>query len=149
MTATGRVLRWEDLARGLAVSVPFTVDETMLRAFIDLSGDNSRIHRDAAFARHNGFADRVVHGALQVAQLSYLVGMHLPGDLGLATSWQIDFRTPLYVGDNARMDAEVSHLSEATRIVKIKFSVMVGERLVATGTAQSRLLDDIAPGDTA
>lgn len=142
MTATGKALRWEDLAKGLTISLPFSVDESKMRAFAELSGDNSRIHRDADFARRNGFRDRVAYGALQVAQLSYLVGMHLPGDLGLAANWQIDFRTPLYIGETARIDAEIVHLSEAMRIVKLKFAVMVGERVVATGTAQSKLLED-------
>lgn len=147
MNEGGKPLRWQDLRKGLRVSVPFCIDESKMRTFVALSGDNSRIHRDAAFARRNGFQDRVVYGALQVAELSYLVGMHLPGDLGLATGWQINFHKPLYIGDQAVMDAELVHLSEATRTVTLKFSVKVGDRLVATGTAQSMLLHEENSGN--
>ncbi|MCC6532442.1 MAG: hypothetical protein IT531_07835 [Burkholderiales bacterium] len=140
---TGRALGWKDLAVGMKVQASFSVEARDMREFALASGDNSRIHRDAQFAQRNGFADRVVYGALQVAQLSYVVGMLLPGDLGLAAAWQISFRSPLYIGEQAELNAEVTHLSEATRIVSLKFSILVGERTIATGSAQSKLLDDV------
>jgi enoyl-CoA hydratase len=68
--------------------------------------------------------------------------MHLPGDLGLATSWKIDFNRPLYVDDKAVMKAELTHVSHSTHTVKLKFSVAVGDRLIASGTAGSKLLDE-------
>lgn len=110
--------------------------------FAKLSGDSSRIHVDRAFARSRGFSGPVVYGALTVARLSHLVGMHLPGDLGLATSWRIDFNQPLYVDEQAVMEAEITHVSPSTHTVKLRFRVMVGEKLVASGTAGSRLLDE-------
>jgi acyl dehydratase len=138
----GRKLAWGDLSVGMLVDAPFSVDERRMREFAELSGDNSRIHRDCEFARNNGFEDRVVYGALQAAQLSYVIGMLVPGDLGLATGWQFNFRSPLYIGDQAVFQAEVTHLSEATRIITLKFKVSVGSRIVATGSAQSKLLQD-------
>jgi enoyl-CoA hydratase len=112
-----------------------------MNAFRTLSGDASRIHHDDAFAQKNGFDAPVVYGALTVARLSHLVGMHLPGDLGLATSWKIDFNNPLYVGEEAVMIGEITHISPATHTVKLRFSVSVGDKLIASGTAGSKLLD--------
>jgi len=108
--------------------------------FRSFSGDCSRIHRDASFARSNGFSAPVVYGAVIVSRLSYLVGMLLPGDLGLATDWKINFNNPLYAGDVARMHGEITHVSEATRTVRLKFSVTRGETIIATGIAGSKLL---------
>ena len=111
-------------------------------AFRLLSGNSSRIHVDPAFARSRGFSGPVVYGALTVARLSHLVGMHLPGDFGLATSWRVDFNQPLYVDEDATFKAELTHVSHSTHTVTIKFRVVVGDKLVASGTAGSKLLDE-------
>ncbi|MEQ8257180.1 MAG: MaoC/PaaZ C-terminal domain-containing protein [Roseovarius confluentis] len=125
----------------MAVTVPFSVSRDDMEKFAELSGDRSRIHMDRAFARARGFEDVVVYGALTVARLSNLVGMYLPGDFGLATSWKIDFNRPLYVDEEAVMEATITHKSEATHTVKLKFQVRCGDKLVASGTAGSKLLD--------
>jgi len=126
----------------MAVSVPFRIAQSDMDAFRLLSGDSSRIHMDAEFARSRGFSGPVVYGALTVARLSHLVGMHLPGDLGLATSWRIDFNQPLYVNEDAEFKAELTHVSHSTHTVTIKFRVVAGDKLVASGTAGSKVLDE-------
>lgn len=130
-----------DLRRGAVIRLPFSVSAEDMEAFAKLSGDRSRIHHDSDYARRNGFDGPVVYGALTVAQLSYLVGMHLPGDFGLATSWTVHFGKPLYVDEQAVISAEIVHLSEATRLASLKFTVHAGKRLIASGTASSKLLE--------
>ncbi len=140
MSLVGKQLVWSDFSVGQIVEHKFKITLKMMEFFRDFSGDNSCIHRDVAFARFHGFKDRVVYGAVQVAQLSYLVGMLLPGDFGLASDWHISFRSPLYVDDEACFKMEVAHLSLATKTIKLKFQVMVEDRLISTGTAQSIVL---------
>lgn len=142
MTEKPQILRWSDLKEGLTVSVPFRIGQADMDTFRLLSGDSSRIHMDAAFARSRGFSGPVVYGALTVARLSHLVGMRLPGDLGLATSWRIDFNQPLYVDEDAMFEARLTHVSHSTHTVTIKFRVVAGSKLVASGTAGSKLLDE-------
>ena len=142
MTQGAEVLRWEELKLGLSVDFPFSVSQQDMDTFAELSGDRSRIHHDVAFASKNGFSGPVVYGALIVARLSALVGMRLPGDLGLATEWRINFNNPLYVDDQAVMHGEITHVSESTHMVKLQFSVVAGDRVIATGTARSKLLSE-------
>lgn len=137
-----RVLQWSDLREGQTASIPFRISQVDMDTFRQLSGDSSRIHRDTEFARSRGFEGPVVYGALTVARLSHLVGMHLPGDFGLATNWRIDFNQPLYVNEEAVFEAELSHLSHSTHTVTIKFKVKAGDKLVASGNAGSKLLDE-------
>jgi enoyl-CoA hydratase len=68
--------------------------------------------------------------------------MHLPGELGLATSWKVDFNQPLYVDEAAVFEAELTHVSHSTHTVQIKFRVIAGDKLVASGSAGSKLLDE-------
>lgn len=142
MSEKPRVLQWGDLKEGMTVTVPFRIGQAEMDTFRQLSGDSSRIHIDSEFAQSRGFSGPVVYGALTVARLSHLVGMHLPGDLGLATSWRIDFNRPLYIDEEATFEGELVHVSQSTHTVSVKFRVRVGEKLVATGTAGSKLLDE-------
>ena len=141
MSELPKIIAWDALQVGMAVKVPFSISQEDMDTFRKLSGDCSRIHHDENFAHKNGFSGPVVYGALTVARLSHLVGMHLPGDLGLATSWKIDFNSPLYVDEQAVMEGEITHVSEATHTVKLRFRVTAGEKLIASGTAGSKLLD--------
>lgn len=136
------VIPWDALHVGMSIDVPFTISADDMEIFRKLSGDYSRIHHDVAFAKKNGFNHPVVYGALTVSRLSQLFGMHIPGDLGLATSWKIDFNNPLYVEERAVMHAVLTHKSEATHTIKIKFDVTVDEKIIATGAAGSKLLNE-------
>ena len=141
MISEPNVYTWDDLYVGMEVSVPFCISALDMNIFRDLSGDNSRIHHDIDFAAKNGFSSPVVYGALTVARISNLVGMHIPGDLGLATEWRIDFNNPLYVDEDAVIVAKLTHMSPAVRVVRIKFKVWAGKKLIATGTVGSKLLE--------
>ena len=55
------------------------------------------------------------------AQLSHLLGRLLPGRHGLSNAWRVDFRRPLYVGQQAEIEAEIVHRSEATGTLRIKY----------------------------
>ncbi|WP_420969854.1 MaoC/PaaZ C-terminal domain-containing protein [Bradyrhizobium sp. B120] len=142
MSERPRVLLWNELKEGMTVSLPFRIGQSEMDAFRKLSGDSSRIHIDSEFAQSRGFTGPVVYGALTVARLSHLVGMHLPGDLGLATSWRIDFNKPLYIDEEATFNGELTHVSQSTHTVSLKFRVYAGEKLIASGTAGSKLLDE-------
>lgn len=129
-----------ELTPGLSAHIEFIISQSDVNLFAQLSGDTSRIHRDENFAKYNGFSGPVVYGALIVARLSQMLGMQLPGDLGLATDWEIHFHQPLYVDELALLSAQVKSRSNATSTVNIVFEVRAGERLIAKGSARSMLL---------
>lgn len=134
-------LTWGDLRVGRAVSFHFSISQAEMDEFMRFSGDRSRIHHDTGFAEKNDFRGPVVFGAIIVAKISYLVGMLLPGDFGLATEWKVNFNRPLYVGDLAEMRGEITHVSDATRTVKLKITVTRSDEIVATAVAGSKLLN--------
>ncbi len=119
----------------------FAVTADDMTWFAGFSGDQSLIHTDRAFCERHGFRTPVVYGALMVAHLSHVLGMKLPGLTGVSSGWDISFHNPLYVGEEATIEAEVVHISESTRSVKIKFRISKGDTLVAQGKTQSVLLE--------
>jgi acyl dehydratase len=132
---------WGTFVAGQRAEIPFTVTDADMDAFLALSGDDSLSHTDADFCRAHGFDGRVVYGGLILANLSRLLGTELPGRYGLSNTWTVNFHRPLHVGEPAVLRGEIAHVSEGTRTIKIKYRVLVGERLVADGTVQSSVLE--------
>jgi acyl dehydratase len=122
----------------------FVVTTEDMTWFAGFSGDRSYIHTERAFCERHGFQEPVVYGALMLAHLSHVLGMKIPGLTGVSSGWDISFHNPLYVGEEATIEAEVVHISESTRSVKIKFRISKGDTLVAQGKTQSVLLEATA-----
>lgn len=133
--ATAKSLNIADLHEGAAASDDFVISNDDMEKFAALSGDLNRLHTDEDFARARGFEGRVVYGGLVVAQLSRLIGMDLPGKNAIWNGLDLQFRSPLYVGQQANAELTVTHLSEATRSIELKIRVQTGDRLIASGTA--------------
>lgn len=140
MAPESRAIAWSELAEGAAASVDFVVGADDLRQFAALSGDFNPLHVDADFARSKGFEGVVVHGALLVAKISQLIGMRLPGRDSVWTGLTLQFRQPLYVGREARVEAVVAQLSPATGMVLLKLTLRAGETLLAKGEAEVLLV---------
>ena len=142
MTPNAADTVWEGLGEGAIVTLPFTVSADDMDAFARLSGDANPMHTDDAFARNAGLDGPVVFGGLMVAWISQLIGMHLPGPGALWSGLKIDFRNPLYVGEAAELTGEITHCSEATKMVTLKIQIMASYRKIATATAEAVVKTD-------
>lgn len=131
---------FEELTVGRQATTTLLISASDMKAFAELSGDRSPVHHDAEFARRCGFSGPVVYGGLMIAALSRMVGMILPGPIGVATGWRIDFHAPLYVAEPALLTAEVAQVSESVRLAKLRFTIAAGERLIAKGTAEAKIV---------
>lgn len=94
-----------------------------MRAFSELSGDTNPIHMDRAAARRSGFRARVAHGALLLAEVSRVIGLELPGAGSLWLSSDVDFRAPVFIGDELELVARVEHATPAFGIVSLGIRV--------------------------
>ena len=131
-----QVLAWDDIYEDMGVSLAFAITTEDMTAFAVLSGDYNPLHRDEAFARSKGFDGPLVYGALLVAQVSRLVGMHLPGRDCLWTGLKMDFHQPLMVGENAVIQAVVKTKSDAVQMLKLALKIEAGDRTIAKGSAE-------------
>jgi acyl dehydratase len=124
-------------------SLDFTVSQADQALFAALSGDRNPLHLDAQAAARAGLSGPVVYGALLIAKLSSIIGMHIPGSSGLWSGLQIDFRRPLYVGQPATIEVELIQISAATRSVVLKVSVRSEGKRLATGKALATLFSPL------
>lgn len=110
-----------------------------MEAFRTLSGDTNPLHDDAPYARRRGFDGRVVYGGLLVAQVSRLLGAHLPGHGCVWRSLALRFRAPLYVGQAAWLTATVTHANEELGVMDLKLRIEANDRTIADGEAATIL----------
>lgn len=92
----------------------------LMTAFRDLSGDDNPMHLDRQFAMKHGFLDRIAYGNLLGAMLSRLVGTTLPTRAVVILRQSLDYRQPVYVGDEVNLTAEVTTVHEAVSSVQFK-----------------------------
>ena len=98
------------------------------------------MHTDVNFATSRGFDGVLVYGGILIAQISRMVGMHLPGRDALWSSLNIHFARPLLVGQTAELEARVEHISEATSSIELKFKITSQGKTLAKGSAGVQIL---------
>ena len=123
-------------AKKIRLKIPFLVTPDMMTQFRSLSGDHHPVHLDPQYARSRGFRDCIVYGGIMVSQVSRLIGMELPILNCIWTRLTIDFVSPLYVNEEALLEAHVEGISEAVQVLRLKFRIQVEERLIARGNAE-------------
>lgn len=135
--SSATTLSFDELQLGQTAELEFVVDDSLHAAFVALSGDESPIHVDDAFARTAGFSGRVMHGAIINAFVSQLVGMKLPGAFALLLAVDLRYHHPVYMGDRLRVTARVARKSESQRAVSLAVTAenATRENLAASGTA--------------
>jgi 3-hydroxybutyryl-CoA dehydratase len=112
-----------DVSVGMAHEFSVTVTTGMTTRFVEISDDVNPLHVDERYAEDKGFRDRVVHGMLTSAFYSTLVGVYLPGKYCLLQGIKITFHKPVFVGDQLKVRGEVTHVSEALRVMTVGGSI--------------------------
>ena len=78
----------------------------------------------------------LVNGALLVAYVTRLVGMHLPGRDCVLVGLKVKFSNPLFVDEPAMLSAKVKHKHDSVRLLEIAFRIATPAKRVAVGAAR-------------
>lgn len=114
----------------------FRIEEAEQAAFRTLSGDINALHSDSAFAQQLGFDGPVVFGAIIVAKISGFLGSVFPGNGCIWSKLAIDFRAPLYIGQEAVLEVEQSYGNEDLCIWDLVIRVVVDREVIAEGSVR-------------
>ena len=126
---------FEDIEIGMTESFKSSITEEKMELFATLSGDLNPMHVDANYAKNGGYKDRLVYGMLASSFYSTLVGMYLPGEKCLLNKCDVDYRKPVYIGDELVITGEVIDKRVATRRIKIKAKA-INQEGVTVNTAE-------------
>lgn len=83
--------------------------------FAALTGDYSRLHTDAEFAKNSIYGRPVIHGVLAASLISSVMGMKLPGEGTVLAEEQIKFLKPVFYGDTVTARVRLTSCREGKK----------------------------------
>jgi 3-hydroxybutyryl-CoA dehydratase len=94
-----KVLSWEDVRR-----------------FAEVTGDRNPMHLSREFAEKTRFKEPVVHGILTAGTISAAIGMKLPGPGCIYLSQTLEFKAPVFPGDEITARVEIVEVISQKRL---------------------------------
>jgi 3-hydroxybutyryl-CoA dehydratase len=130
------------LSVGQTASFNVIVTADLVRDFAAVSGDQSPLHMDEAYAAQTPYGTRIAHGMLGGALFSQLIGMHLPGKHAVYLSQDLRFKQPVTIGMNVTVRGTITHKTPAAAVITIHTELYdaTSETLLTEGTALVRVL---------
>ena len=119
----------------------FKMSRKIQQGFIELFEDNNLLHTNEDFAKGKGFSGCVMHGNILNGFLSYLIGECLPTKEVIIHSQEIQFKQPVYMDDELKLEATVRDIHESVNAVEFSFRFSNKDsKVVAKGNFQIGLL---------
>ncbi|MGA2963787.1 MAG: MaoC family dehydratase [Candidatus Korobacteraceae bacterium] len=124
---------------GLTYTYSQVIDDKLVRAFADLSGDHNPIHVDEEIAKKSRFGQRIAHGAILFSIISKVLGMDMPGVGAVYLSQLCNFKMPVFIGDTVTLEVKIIEMLPKS-VVRISTIIkkQTGE-VVMDGEAQAKL----------
>jgi len=99
-----------DYKVGQSFTYSQVVDDKLVRAYADLTGDHNPIHVDDAFAKKTKFGRRIAHGGILFGMVSMVLGDHMPGTGTIYMSQLVGFHAPVFIDDKVTVIATITAL---------------------------------------
>ena len=109
---------------GQQASLRKTITEADVVLFAGISLDTNPVHLDEIAARETRFGRRIAHGMLAAGLISAVIGTRLPGPGAIYLNQTLSFRHPLFIGDTATAQAEITALRPDKPIATLRTTVV-------------------------
>ena len=138
--------RFDRIAVGDTAEISHIVTADDLARFVELTGDDNKLHTDAAFAARTSIKKPVAHGMLGASFISTVIGTRLPGDGALWFAQSLEFLLPVRIGDTLTVKATVTSKIVRDHVIQLRTDIFnqAGQK-VTTGVAKVRLIEEEAP----
>lgn len=133
--------RFDEISVGDVAELEHTVTAKDIDRFVELTGDDNRLHVDSEFAAKTSFKKPVAHGMLGASFISTIIGTKLPGDGSLWFAQNLEFLLPVRIGDQLTVRAEVLRKNERTQIIELQTDIFNQHRQkVTAGVAKVKVV---------
>lgn len=134
--------KYTDINIGDKETLSHTITKSDIDKFVDLTGDDNKLHIDEKYASTTPFKKPVVHGMLGASFISTIIGTKLPGDGALWFSQSLEFLLPVRIGDELTVVAEVIKKNDKENIIELKTEIFNQNRQVVTkGLAKVKVIE--------
>ncbi|MFX1482840.1 MAG: acyl-CoA dehydrogenase family protein [Promethearchaeota archaeon] len=113
----------DEIEIGEKAESSMTVSDEHIELYAQMSGDYNPLHMDEDYAATTMFGRRIAHGPIGGALVARIIGIQLPGLGTLAYSMKVNFKAPVYPGDQIRAVVEVTEKEPETNLCRLKFDV--------------------------
>ena len=134
--------KFDDIKIGDNAELKHIITQQDIDKFVDLTGDDNKLHIDAEYAGKTSFKKPVAHGMLGASFISTIIGTKIPGDGALWYSQSIEFLLPVRVGDEITVKAEVLKKVEQQRSIELQTDIYNQHRQkVTSGVAKVKIIE--------
>lgn len=137
-------LKYEELKIGMTFRFRRILTEADGKVFAALTGNFNPLHVDRngdQFAKQSLFGQKIAFGMLAGSLFSTLIGMHCPGRDSLCLSQTLNFKQPIFYGDQLVVIGEIIAKNDALEIITLKTIIRRGKREIVTGEAKVKVLN--------
>lgn len=135
-------MKFDEINIGDQAEITHTITAKDVEKFVELTGDDNRLHIDSEYAQTTSLKKPVVHGMLGASFISTIIGTKLPGDGALWFSQSLDFLAPIRVGEKIRVTAEVVKKYQRDKIIQLKTDIYDNNKqLVTAGVAKVKVIE--------
>jgi len=125
-----------------------TISESDIYRYAGITGDQNPAHINESYARETFFKTRIAHGMLCAGLISTVLGNRLPGYGTIYIRQELNFLTPVRIGDTITARAEVVEIISAKNRVRLRtdcinqdgIRVIDGEALVSPPKAKKPIV---------
>lgn len=134
-------MKFEEIFIGQTAFIKHTITDSDIDRFVELTGDDNKLHVDKEYAQKTDFKIPVVHGMLGASFISTIIGTKLPGDGALWFSQTLEFLRPVRVGDTITVFAEVININDKSKTLDLKTEIFnQHKQIVTTGIAKVKVI---------
>lgn len=138
--------RFDEIQVGDIAEIEHAVTQQDIERFVELTGDDNRLHVDAGYAARTSYKKPVAHGMLGASFISTIIGTKLPGDGALWFAQNLEFLLPVRVGDRLTIRAEVLKKDERMQILELQTDIFNQHRQkVTAGIAKVKVVEQEVP----
>lgn len=138
--------KYDAIKIGDAAELSHTITQQDIDHFVELTGDDNKLHMDADYAGTTVFKKPVAHGMLGASFISTIIGTKLPGDGALWFAQNLEFILPVRVGDTITVVAEVLKKYDRDNIIELKTDIYnQHKQVVTTGVAKVKIIEPQIP----
>lgn len=135
--------RYEKINIGDSAEIKHTITEEDIKKFVDLSGDDNRLHLDKDFASKTSFKKPVAHGMIGASFISTIIGTKIPGDGALWYAQNLEFLLPVRVGDKLTVIATVLKKIDRQNSIELETDIFnQHKQKVTSGIAKVKIIED-------
>ncbi len=134
--------KYNEIFIGDKAQINHLITDADIDKFVELTGDNNKLHLNKEFAELTEFKNPVVHGMIGASFISTLIGTKLPGDGALWYSQTLDFLRPVRVGDNISVEAVVTNKHDKSNSIELKIEIYNQFRqIVTSGVSKVKVVE--------